>query len=78
MEGELQYQGQIDQDLEEWLYPRWSQSVHSFFFEEEKQESIRIEDSAPKRARIATMVNIAPSGAWLLFLLPLELNLLSV
>ena len=31
MEGEFQYQGQIDQDLEEWLYPRGIQSVHGFF-----------------------------------------------
>ena len=47
MEGEFQYQGQLDQDLEDWLSPRGSQSVHGFFSEEEKQESIRIEDSAP-------------------------------
>ena len=46
MEGEFQYQGQLDQDLEEWLYPRGSQSVHGFFSEEEKQESIRMEYSA--------------------------------
>ena len=54
MEGEFQDQGQIDQDLEEWLSPIESQSVHGFFSEEEKQESIRIEDSAPEGARIAT------------------------
>ena len=54
MEGEFQDQGQLDQDLEEWLSPRGSQSVHGFCSEEEKQESIRIEDSAPKGARIAT------------------------
>ena len=54
MEGGFQYQGQLDQDLEEWLSPRGSQSVHGFFSEEEKQESIRIEDSAPEGARIAT------------------------
>ena len=54
MEGEFQDQGQLDQDLEEWLYPRGSKSVHGFFSEEEKQESIRIEDSAPEGARIAT------------------------
>ena len=54
MEGEFQDQGQIDQDLEEWLYPRESQYVHVFFSQEEKQESIRIEDSAPEGARIAT------------------------
>ena len=46
MVGEFQDQGQLDQDLEEWLSPRGSQSVHGFFSEEEKQESIRMEDSA--------------------------------
>ena len=46
MEGEFQDQGYIDQDLEEWLSPRGSQSAHGFFSEEDKQESIRIEDSA--------------------------------
>ena len=45
MEGEFQYQGELDQDLEDWLSPRGSQSVHGFFSEYEKQESIRIEDS---------------------------------
>ena len=54
MEGEFQDQGHIDKDLEEWLSPRGSQSVHGFFSEEEKQESIRIEDSDPEGARIAT------------------------
>ena len=54
MEGEFQDQGQLDQDLEECLSPRGSQSVHCFFSEEEKQESIRIEDLAPEGARIAT------------------------
>ena len=48
MEGEFQDQGQIDQDLEEWLSPRGSQSVHCFFSEEEKQQSIQMEDSAPE------------------------------
>ena len=46
MEGEFQYQGQLDQDLEYWLSPRWIQYVHGFFSEEEKHESIRMEDSA--------------------------------
>ena len=45
MEGEFQDQGQIDQYLEEWLSPRGSQSVQYFFYKEEKQESIWIEDS---------------------------------
>ena len=53
MEGEFQDQGQLDQDLEEWLSPRVSQSVHGFFSEEEKQESIRIEYSYPEGARIS-------------------------
>ena len=48
MEGELQDQGQLDQYLEELLSPRGSQSVHGFFSEEEKQESIQLEDSAPE------------------------------
>ena len=38
MEGKLQYQGQIDQYLEEWLSPIGSQSVHGFFSEEEKKK----------------------------------------
>ena len=45
MEGKLQYQGQLDQYLEEWLSPRGSQ-YGSIFFSEEKQESIQIEDLA--------------------------------
>ena len=48
MEGEFQYQGQLDQYLEEWLSLRGSQSVHGLFSEEEKQESIQTEDSAPE------------------------------
>ena len=59
MEGEFQYQGQLDQDLEEWLSPRGSQSVHGFFSEQDKQESIHIEDSAPEGAIIT---NQAPEG----------------
>ena len=38
MEGEFQDQGQLDQDLEEWLSPRGSPYVNSFFSEEEKQD----------------------------------------
>ena len=53
MEGEFQDQGQLDKYLEEWLSPRGSQYVHGFFSGEEKQESIRIEYSAPKGARIS-------------------------
>ena len=50
MEGEFQYQGQLDQDLEESFSPRVSQYVHGFFSEEEKQESTRLEDSDPEGA----------------------------
>ena len=48
MEGEFQDQGQVDQDLEEWLSPIGIQLVHGFLSEEEKQESIQMEDSAPE------------------------------
>ena len=56
MEGEFQDQGQLDLYLEEWLSPRGSQSVHSFFSEEQKQDSIRMKDSAPERALISNKV----------------------
>ena len=59
MEGGFQYQGQLDQDLEEWLSPIGSQFVHGFFSEEEKQEPTRMEDSAPEGA---IMSNQAPEG----------------
>ena len=59
MEGEFQDQGQLDQDLEEWLSPRGIQSVHGFFSEDEKQESIRTEDSTPEGA---IMSNQASEG----------------
>ena len=45
-------QGQLDQDLEEWLSPRRRKSVHGFFSEKEKQDFIRVEDSAPEGAVI--------------------------
>ena len=48
MEGEFHDQGQLDQYLEEWLSPVGSQYVHCFFSEEEKQEYIQIEYSAPE------------------------------
>ena len=48
MEGEFQDQEQLDQELEEWLSPRGSQPVHGFFSEEDKQQSIKTEDSAPE------------------------------
>ena len=53
MEGEFQDQGQLDQDLEQWLSPRGIQYVHGFFSEENKQESIRMEDSDPEGAMIS-------------------------
>ena len=57
MEGESQDQGKLDKYLEEWLYPRGSQYVHGFFSEEDKQESIRTEDSAPEGARISNQAS---------------------
>ena len=48
MEGEFQDQGNLDKDLEQWLSPRGSKYVHNFFYVEEKQQSIRIEDSDPE------------------------------
>ena len=60
MEGEFQDQRQLDQELEEWLSPRGSQPVHGFFSEEDKQQSIQTEDSAPEGAIIS---NTAPEGA---------------
>ena len=59
MDGEFQDKGQLDQHLEEWLYPRGSQSVHGFFSEEEKQEYIQIEYLDPEGAIIS---NIVPYG----------------
>ena len=53
MEGEFQYQGQIDKYLEEWLSPRGGQSICSFFSEKERRESIRIEDLVPEGAIIS-------------------------
>ena len=43
MDGTFQDQGQLDQDLEEWLSPRGSQPDDIFFSEEEKQDSTQIE-----------------------------------
>ena len=50
MEGKFQDQGQLDQDLEEWLSPRVSQYVQGFFSEEWKQESIQTQESDPEGA----------------------------
>ena len=57
MEGELQDQGQLYQELKEWLSLRGSHSVHGFFSEEENQESTQTEYSDPEGARIS---NLAP------------------
>ena len=59
MEGEFQDQGKLDKDLEEWLSPIGIQSVHGFFSEEEKQQSIWIEDLAPEGEII---INHSPEG----------------
>ena len=59
MEGEYEDQGKLDQYLEEWLSPRGIQSVHDFFSEEERQESIWMENSVPEGVRIS---NQAPEG----------------
>ena len=58
-EGKFQDQGHIDHDLEEWLYPRGSQTDCSFFYEEEQQESIHIEGLVPEGAIIS---NQCPEG----------------
>ena len=47
-EGKSQDQGQIDQDLEEWLSPRGSQPDRDSFSGQDIQESIQIEGSAPE------------------------------
>ena len=70
MEGEFQYQGHIDQYLKDWLSPIWIQSDCGFFYDEQKQESIHIEDldlngeiisnQAPK-GEISTMVSVKQS-----------------
>ena len=41
-ERKFQYQGQLDQDLEEWLYPRGSQPDLDLISDEEKQGSTDI------------------------------------
>ena len=47
IEVELKYQGQLDQDFKEWLFPRGSQPNRGFFCEEDKQESTYIDRPAP-------------------------------
>ena len=53
MEGEFKDQGQLDQDLEEWLSPKGSQYVHGFFSEKEKQGSKQVEDSSTEGEMIS-------------------------
>ena len=48
MEGVFQNQRQLEQDLEEWLSPRGSQYIHGFFTEDDNQESVQMEYSAPE------------------------------
>ena len=67
MEGEFQDQGQLDQDLEEWLSPRDSQYLHGIFPEEENQESIRKEDSAPEGERISNQVPDGDTSTMVVF-----------
>ena len=45
MEGKLHDQGKLNQGLEEWLYPRGSQTNRGLFSEEEKQKSTQIDGS---------------------------------
>ena len=59
MEGGFQYQGQLDQYLGDWLYPRGIKLHHGFFSKEDTQESIRIEYLDPYGAIIS---NQAPEG----------------
>ena len=65
MEGDFQDQGQLDHDLEEWLSPRGSQSVHGFFSEEEKQDYTQIEDSDPEGAIISNQAREEESSTML-------------
>ena len=48
MEDEFQDQGHIDKYFKELLYPRGSQPNHGLFYEEEKQESTRVEGLSPE------------------------------
>ena len=67
MEVEFQDQGQLDQYLDEWLYPRGIQSVHSFFSEEEKQESIQMEYSAPEGAIMSNLATEEETSIMVVF-----------
>ena len=49
MEGEFQYNGQLDKELEEWLSPRVIKPDHGLFYEEGEKEYIQIEGLVLKR-----------------------------
>ena len=57
MEGRFQYQRHIAKYLEEWLSPRGIQYDQGLFSEEEKQDSIQIEGSAPE---VEIIINQSP------------------
>ena len=57
MEGKFQYQRHIAKYLEEWLSPRGIQYDQGLFSEEEKQDSIQIEGSAPE---VEIIINQSP------------------
>ena len=59
MKGELQNQGQIDKYLQEWLSPRVRQPNHDLSSQEENQELLKIDGSAPERGII---INQDPEG----------------
>ena len=59
-EGKFQDQGNLDQYLEEWLYPIGSQPNCDFFSEKDKQESTRIEGLDSEGATISKQ---DPEGA---------------
>ena len=67
MEVEFQDQGQLDQYLDEWVYPRGIQSVHSFFSEEEKQESIQMEDLVPEGAIMSNQATEEETSTMVVF-----------
>ena len=58
MGGEFQDKGHLDQYLEEWLSPRWSQPDRGLF-SEEKQQSIQMEGFSPEESII---INQDPQG----------------
>ena len=57
MEGYFQYQWQLDKDLEEWMSPIEIQPSRGFFYEEDKQESTKMEGLV---SEVATISNQYP------------------